>query len=98
MPSYFVLLSKQYKIDLNSTCHEHIDHKSIFIYFKIFKEKTRPKISEIFTMEVIEVINDFTKYERRIWEEAKILHLEQLKRFDLTVKTATDYWMSICNR
>lgn len=96
--SFFVLLSKQLDVDLLLTCHEHNQHGLGSQYKKDFGASMRPAAETYFSKEVIEVLQDFTKYERRIWEEAKLVHIEQLKEFNLTIETAESYWNSICRK
>lgn len=98
LPSYYVLLSKIFDVNLELSCHIHNEHGLKNKYLKYFNSTSRPPVHELFTKEVVTVINDFTKYERRIWEEAKIIHTEHLKFFNLTVETATEYWLSTCKR
>ncbi len=97
--SYFVLLHKIFKIDLKVACNKHVTHHNIMKKNgrDVESYANRKSLRILLQPDTLEVFLSAQQNEFAIWDFAKQLHVEQLSKFGLTVKSSQAYFRNICS-
>lgn len=96
MSGFYVLYSKIFNVPLNTTCADNFKHGMGVLYKKKYKSKDRPPASTLLTADTYAYLQRVLATEIRIWEEAKKIHSEDLKRMGLTSESAHKIWSTAC--
>jgi hypothetical protein len=94
--SLFVLISIVRNIPLEQFCGVHV-HDSQKKNSLLFNTTVRPSPVELFQPDVFDYLTTLAENETKIWNRAKELHIDQLKKYNLSLTESLDLWDITCS-
>jgi hypothetical protein len=96
--SFFVLMSIVRNIPLHAFCNLHKDHGAGNTNKIMFNSTDRPPADKLFQPEVLAYLSAVGEGETQIWNRANEVHIEQLKKHNLSLNESIVIWNKACGK